>query len=153
MHPSTSRWLWAFLACVLWIGAPLPASAAPMSFQVKLDGAQQVPPVVTSGSGTADLTYDPATKVLTWNAVFSGLSGPAIMAHFHGPAPAGKNAGVLIWMSTKGKMDPVPSPIVGQATRTDVGAADLMAGNLYINIHTAKNKDGEIRGQVIPPAM
>jgi CHRD domain len=113
MHPSTSRWLWAFLACVLWIGAPLPASAAPMSFQVKLGGAQQVPPVATSGSGTADLTYDPATKVLTWNVVFSGLSGPAIMAHFHGPASAGKNAGVLIWMSTKGKMDPVPSPIVG----------------------------------------
>ena len=75
------------------------------------------------------------------------------MAHFHGPAPADKNAGVLIWMSPKGKMDPVPSPIVGQATLSDAEAADLMAGRLYINIHTAKNKDGEIRGQVIPPAM
>ena len=153
MHSSPSRWLWAFLACVLWTGSTLPASAARMSFQVKLNGAQQVPPVVTGGSGTADLTYDPATKVLTWKVVFSSLSGPAIMAHFHGPAPAGKNAGVLIWMSAKGKMEPVPTPIVGQATLTDPEAVDLMAGNLYINIHTAKNKDGEIRWQVIPPAM
>ena len=96
MQTSTSRWLWAMLVSVLWIGAPLLASAAPASFQVKLDGAQQVPSVQTGGSGTADLTYDPATKVLTWNVTFSGLSGPATMAHFHGPAPAGKNAGVEI---------------------------------------------------------
>jgi CHRD domain len=152
MHPSTSRWLWAILACVLWLGAPLLASAAPMSFKVKLDGAQQVPPVQTEGTGTADLTYDPATKVLTWNVTFSGLSGPATMAHFHGPAPAGKNAGVEIWISTKGKTE-APSPLKGQATLTDAQAADLMAGNLYINVHTAKNPNGEIRGQVAPPAM
>ena len=149
MQPSTSRWLWAILACVLWIGAPLLASAAPASFQVKLDGAQQVPAVQTGGSGTADLTYDPATKVLTWNVAFSGLSGPATMAHFHGPAPAGKNAGVEIWISTKGQ--PATSPLTGQATLTDAQAADLMAGNLYINVHTAKNPNGEIRGQVKPP--
>jgi hypothetical protein len=149
MQPSTSRWLWAILACVLWIGAPLLASAAPTSFQVKLDGAQQVPPVETAGAGTADLTYDPATKVLIWNVTFSGLSGPASMAHFHGPAPAGKNAGVEIWISTKGKT--ATSPLVGQATLTDAQAADLMAGNLYINVHTAKNPNGEIRGQVKPP--
>jgi hypothetical protein len=136
---------------VLWLGAPALASAAPVSFQVKLDGAQQVPPVQTNGSGTADLTYDSATHVLTWNVEFGGLSGPATMAHFHGPAPAGKNAGVLIWMSEKGKMDPVPSPLKGQATLTEAEAADLAAGNLYINIHTAAHKDGEIRGQVILP--
>ena len=149
MQPSRSRWLSAILVSVLWIGAPLLASAAPASFQVKLDGAQQVPPVQTAGSGTADLTYDPATKLLTWNVAFSGLSGPATMAHFHGPAPAGKNAGVEIWISTKGQ--PATSLLVGQATLTDAQAADLMAGNLYINVHTAKNPGGEIRGQVKPP--
>ena len=132
-------------------GAPGMASAAPVSFQVKLDGAQQVPPVQTNGSGTADLTYDAATHVLTWNVVFDGLSGPATMAHFHGPAAAGANAGVLIWMSEKGKMDPIPSPLKGQATLSDAEAADLTAGNLYINIHTAAHKDGEICGQVVLP--
>jgi len=107
--------------------------------------------VQTNGSGTADLTYDAATHVLTWNVVFDGLSGPASMAHFHGPAAAGANAGVLIWMSEKGKMDPVPSPLKGEATLSDAEAADLTAGHLYINIHTAAHKDGEIRGQVILP--
>ena len=68
-----------------------------------------------------------------------------------GPAAAGANAGVLIWMSEKGKMDPVPSPLKGQATLSEAEVADLTAGNLYINIHTAAHKDGEIRGQVILP--
>jgi hypothetical protein len=71
------------------------------------------------------------------------------MAHFHGPAPAGKNAGVEIWISKKGQA--ATSPLVGQATLTDAEAADLVAGNLYINVHTAKNPNGEIRGQVKPP--
>jgi hypothetical protein len=150
MHSLTTRWLWAVIACVLWLGTPMLASAAPVSFQVKLDGSQQVPPVQTSGSGTADLTYDSATHVLAWNIVFDGLSGPATMAHFHGPAAAGANAGVLVWISEKGKME-AASPLKGQATLTDAEAADLTAGNLYINIHTAAHKDGEIRGQVILP--
>jgi hypothetical protein len=72
------------------------------------------------------------------------------MAHFHGPAAAGANAGVLVWISEKGKME-AASPLKGQATLTDAEAADLTAGNLYINIHTAAHKDGEIRGQVILP--
>src|ERR1700686_143695 len=90
------------------------AQAAPVSFEVPLTGAQQVPPVQTPGSGSADLTYDPGTRVVTWNISFSGLSGQATMANFHGPAPAGKNAGVKIWLSKKGNMD-VTSPITGLA--------------------------------------
>ena len=43
-------------------------------------------------TGTADLTYDPATRVLTWNLNYSGLSGPATMVHFHGPAPRARTA-------------------------------------------------------------
>jgi CHRD domain len=52
--------------------------AAPVSFQVPLTGAQQVPPVQTPGSGSADLTYDPSTRIVTWNVTFSGLSDHAI---------------------------------------------------------------------------
>ena len=70
-----------------------PGIAAPMSFKVDLNGAQQVPPVQTGATGKADLTYDPATRVLTWNVSYSGLSGPATMAHFHGPAIAGQERG------------------------------------------------------------
>jgi hypothetical protein len=125
------------------------AWAAPESFSVDLTGAQQVPPVQTAGTGTADLTYDPATRVVTWSITYSGLSGPATMAHFHGPAAKGKNGPVLIWLSTKGS--PAPSPITGKATLTPAQAKEFTAGDWYVNVHTAAHPAGEIRGQVVPP--
>jgi CHRD domain len=70
------------------------------------------------------------------------VSGPATAAHIHGPAEAGKNAGVVIGFA---KPD---SPIEGSATLIDAQTADLAAGKLYINVHTAANEGGEIRGQV-----
>jgi hypothetical protein len=126
------------------------AQAAPVSFDVPLTGAQQVPPVQTPGSGSAKLTYDASTRVVTWNVTFSGLTSPTTMAHFHGPAPAGKNAGVKVWISQKGNMD-VTSPISGQATLSEDDAKMFEAGEMYINVHTKNNPNGEIRGQVMPP--
>ena len=66
------------------------ALADAMSFKVPLTGKECVPPVDTTGSGTADLTYDPATRVVTWNISYTGLSSPSTMAHFHGPAAEAK---------------------------------------------------------------
>ena len=126
-----------------------PGIAAPMSFKVDLNGAQQVPPVQTGATGTADLTYDPATRVLTWDVNHSGLSGPATMAHFHGPATQGKNAPPVIWLSEKGAA--VSNPIKGQAMLTPEQAQQMTAGEWYINVHTQANPGGEIRGQVTPP--
>jgi len=126
-----------------------PSQAAPQSFKVTLTGAQQVPPVQTSATGTADLSYDPATRVVTWSVTYSGLSGPATMAHFHGPAAAGKNGPPVIWLTEKGK--PVESPIKGEATLTPEQAQQFSAGEWYINVHTQTNPGGEVRGQVVPP--
>jgi hypothetical protein len=126
-----------------------PAMAAPMSFKVNLNGAQQVPPVQTGATGTADLTYDPATRMLTWNVSYGGLSGPATMAHVHGPAAQGKNGPPIIWLSEKGAA--VGNPIKGEATLTPEQAQQMMAGDWYINVHTQANPGGEIRGQVMPP--
>jgi hypothetical protein len=127
----------------------VPSHAAPLSFKVSLTGAEQVPPVQTAGTGTADLSYDAPTRVLTWSVTYSGLSGPATMAHFHGPAAAGKNAPPVIWLAEKGAA--VSSPIKGQATLTPEQAQQLTAGEWYINVHTPANPNGEIRGQVTPP--
>jgi hypothetical protein len=138
--------LLAGLACAGVVGM---AQAAPVSFSVPLTGAQQVPPVQTSGSGSAALTYDPDTRVVTWNITFSGLSSDATMAHFHGPAAAGANAGVAVWLSQKGAA--VTSPITGQATLTPAQAQEFTSGQLYINVHTKTNPNGEIRGQVVAP--
>lgn len=136
----------AGIAVLAWAG---PAPAATQSFSVPLTGAQQVPPVQSSGSGTAELTYDPATRVVTWDITYSGLSGPVTMAHFHGPAAAGKNAPVLVWLTKKGS--PVASPIKGEATLTPDQAKQFMAGEWYVNVHTQQHPAGEIRGQVKPP--
>lgn len=128
-----------FAACTI-IG--LPALADVVSYKAKLTGAQEVPPTASKGKGTANVTYDTATKKLTWTLKFSGLTGPATAAHFHGPAEPGKNAGVVV---------PIPgtaSPMTGSATLTDEQAADLTGGKWYVNVHTAENKGGEIRGEV-----
>ena len=109
-----------------------------------LDGKAEVPPVTSAATGTAELDYDPASKKLTWTVTYSGLSGPATAAHFHGPAEAGKNAGVAVAIPNAGT-----SPVSGSATLTDAQAADLVGGKYYINIHTAANPGGEIRGQVM----
>ena len=140
--------LTAAFGCLVWAGA---AQAAPESFQVQLSGEQEVPAVQTKGSGTADLTYDPKTRVITWSITYSGLSSPATMAHIHGPAAAGKNAPVEIWLSKKGK--PVGKTMKGRATLNKKEAQQLADGDLYINVHTKKHPAGEIRGQVVLPKM
>jgi len=118
-----------------------PASAEKL--KATLDGKSEVPATTTSGTGTADLNYDAASKKLSWTVTYSGLSGPATAAHFHGPAEAGKNAGVAVAIPNA-----AASPVKGEATLTDAQAADLLGGKYYINIHTAANPGGEIRGQV-----
>lgn len=112
-------------------------------FKASLNGKSEVPPNATAGTGTADIDYDPATKKLSWKLTYSGLTGPAKAAHFHGPAEAGKNAGVVVAIPGA-----TSSPADGSATLTDAQAADLEAGKLYVNVHTEANPGGEIRGQV-----
>lgn len=118
-----------------------PASAEKL--KATLDGKSEVPATTSSGTGTADLNYDAASKKLSWTVTYSGLSGPATAAHFHGPAEVGKNAGVAVAIPNA-----AASPVKGEATLTEAQAADLLGGKYYINIHTAANPGGEIRGQV-----
>jgi hypothetical protein len=148
MRISASRAL--LPVCLLGAGLwAAPCLAAPESFDVSLSGAQQVPAVTTGATGKAHLTYDPATRVVRWSITYGGLSGPVTMAHFHGPAAAGKNAGVQVWLAKQGS--PVDSPIKGEATLTPPQAKQFAAGEWYINLHTEANPSGEIRGQVLPP--
>lgn len=128
----------AFGAAIVFAG---PAFADKM--KATLDSKSQVPPNTSTATGTAEIDYDPASKKLDWKVTYTGLSGPATAAHFHGPAEAGKNAGVAVAIPNAGT-----SPVSGSATLTDAQAADLVAGKYYINIHTAANPGGEIRGQV-----
>ena len=116
---------------------------SPTKFSARLDSRQETPkprgePVRAGGSFTATLT---GTK-LTWKLTFSHLSGPAVAAHIHSGA--------------KRKPGPVIVPLCGPCKTTSVGSAKvsaavakaLQSGNTYVNVHTAKNPNGEIRGQI-----
>lgn len=122
------------------------AYADTVALKANLQPSSEVPPRVSKGHGALDATFDTSTKILTWTATYSELSGPATMAHFHGPAPVGQNAKVQVPIDKNA----LPSPIKGQANLTDAQVTDLMAGQWYFNIHTEQNPSGEIRGQVMP---
>lgn len=132
------------LAAALLVSAfSAPAFAEMVKMTATLDGSQQTPALTVPGKGSAEVTYDTDTKMLSWTVEYSGLSSAPAAGHFHGPAGLGENAGVAI--PFEGSLE---SPIKGSTTLTDAQAADLLAGKYYINIHTPANKGGEIRGQV-----
>ena len=141
----TSTILRSTVAAITFVGAlalATPSMAAMMNFKASLNGKSEVPANTTGGTGTVTATYDTDSKKLTWKGSYSGLTGPATAAHFHGPASAGKNAGVMVPISPNG-----PS-FEGSATLNDAQAKALMDGDMYVNVHTAANKGGEIRGQL-----
>ncbi len=112
-------------------------------FKATLSGGSEVPPTTSTGTGTATVTLYTATKKLSWDVAYSGLTGPAMAAHIHGPADPGQNAGVVVPFKV------TASPLKGAKTLTAAQEADLEAGKYYVNIHTAANKGGEIRGQLL----
>jgi hypothetical protein len=132
----------------LALALAIPASQAEtVKYAATLNGASEVPATDSKGTGEATLTYDTASKKLTYTLTYSGLTGDALAAHFHGPAVAGANGGIEAPITIG------PSPIKGEATLTDQKAADLADGKWYVNIHTKEHPGGEIRGQVTKAGM
>jgi len=134
----------AGLACAAFAVAA-PARAETVTLKASLNPSNEVPPAKGNGTGEVTATYDTASKRLAWKGTYSGLTGPATMAHFHGPAGPGKNAGMAlpIFAGAAAK-----SPFAGIATLTDSQARQLLAGEWYVNVHTRANTAGEIRGQL-----
>ena len=134
----------AGLATASLAGCGMMSKSNTASFSGAMNAASEVPPNMTRGSGMAEAWLNKDTNVLKYKITYTGLSGPTTGAHFHGPAAAGANAGVVLPFANPA------SPIEGQATLTPAQAADLMSGKWYANIHTAANPAGEIRGQMLP---
>lgn len=135
------------LCTMLAVGLGPAAQATVIPWRAMLDQAQEIPaPVAVPGAaGRAFGTVDDITGELSWNIAWTGLSGPALAMHFHGPAPLGGTAGVQVNI---GDISGLTSPSVGMTTITADQVADLKDGLWYINIHTELNPPGEIRGQV-----
>jgi hypothetical protein len=132
------------ITIVAFAAVASPAIAAKTTFTADLNGLSEVPPTDSKAKGKGDFTYDDTSKKLTWTITYSGLSDKAKSAHLHGPAKEGENAGPMITLS------PLASPIKGAAILTEDQAKALLGGNMYVNVHTAKYPDGEIRGQLKP---
>ena len=134
----------AITGCDMMPQAVPPAPDANLvTFTTQLRAANEVPPNASPASGTVDAVFNKDTSQLRWKVSFTGLSGPATAAHFHGPAAVGTNAGVVLpWAQ------PITSPMEGRATLSPTQAADLLAGRWYANIHTAAHPGGEVRGQM-----
>ena len=139
------------LLAALLVGCAAPKAGRPPSdrpnlaaFSAHLSGAAQVPPVRSAGSGRVDAVLDRQTRLLRWRVTYSGLSGPLVAGHFHGPAGPGSVAGVALrWPPAR------PSPLEGRATLTPAQASDLLAGRWYASLYTAEFPGGELRGQLI----
>ena len=126
-----------FAATSLTLGM---ATAADMN--VTLTGDQEVPPVKSAGTGKGTIAIN-SDMTVTGSISTTGISGTA--AHIHDAAP-GKNGPVVIPLTKSGDKYSVPAG----AKLTDAQMADFKAGNLYVNVHTAANPDGEMRAQLKP---
>lgn len=136
----------AFATAVLAAGCSMnPMGTHAPALGARLSAAAEVPPNNSAGSGSLEARYNTDTQVLKWKVTYTGLSGPVTAAHFHGPAAAGTNTGVVVPFSGS-----LASPIEGEAKLSAIQASDLLAGKWYVNLHTAANPGGEIRGQVTP---
>jgi hypothetical protein len=111
--------------------------------KVTLSGGEEVPPVTTSASGMGTITVND-DKTVSGSVTTKGVMGLA--AHIHAAAP-GKNGPPIITLTKEG--DDKWSVPAG-AKLTDEQYAAFKAGNLYVNVHSAANKPGEIRGQLKP---
>ncbi len=136
----------ALLASVLALAACniTPTLSGTRTMLTSLSGAGEVPLVNSAGTGSAETSYNIDTHLLRWTVTYSGLSGPVTGGHFHGPAMAGQNAPVAVPFTGS-----LASPISGSVILTPAQTSDLLAGKWYINLHTAANPGGEIRGQVV----
>src|SRR5712671_3889205 len=162
------------LLAALMLQAP-PTYAIPITFVANLSGANEVPPVVSPGTGLATVILDPTAQTLQVNATFSGLTSNDVAAHIHCCAPLGTNAGVATTVPTfpglplgvtsgtySSQVFDLTQPLIynpafitlkgGIAQAEAALIAGIEGGQTYFNIHTVNIPGGEIRGQLFAVA-
>jgi hypothetical protein len=117
-------------------------SSSGKSVNVRLSGADEVPPVSAGGSGSGNFTIADDGSV-SGSVSTNGVQGT--MAHIHQGAK-GQNGPVIVPLAKNGDTYSAPAG----AKLTDAQMQAFKAGNLYVNVHTASNKGGEVRGQLQP---
>ena len=129
--------------CALVLSAPSLAAPRTTTWTAALSSGQEVPKQVVKDSSAHGLFKATLSgKTLKWKLTFAKLTGPATQAHIH-MAPKGKSGDVVVPLCA-----PCTSSMTGTATVTSDEVSALKKHRLYVNVHTAKNPNGEIRGQL-----
>jgi hypothetical protein len=157
------------IALILTLALPcLGWAATPPTFTAQLTGAQEVPPVKTAATGQAVFKLSPDGKFIHYQLKVDKLSN-ITMAHIHLGQP-GKNGAVVVWLYpasgpppalkpgtltgtlAEGKITPknLTGPFKGKPLATLIKVMEN--GGAYVNVHTTKAPEGEIRGQIGPSA-
>jgi hypothetical protein len=166
------------LTATLLLGCAQTAQANPIEFTASLLGANETPPVVSAGTGTADVFYDPTAHTLQVNVTFSGLTGTSTASHIHcctalpfqtttptamvatqTPTFPGFPLGVTNGVYNSPTFDLTlasswnPAFITNHGGTTAQAEADLAAGlfgnKAYLNVHSSFAGGGEIRGVLV----
>jgi hypothetical protein len=117
--------------------------ASAVDVKVTLSGSQEVPPVTTSATGSGTITVA-ADQSISQNIKTTEVTGTA--AHIH-LAPSGTNGPVIVPLTKDGDNGWTGGP---GAKLQDAHYQAFKDGNLYVNVHSAANQGGEIRGQIKP---
>lgn len=140
-------------AAITTLGLASPALADIFAFiQMPLTPTQEVPAITNSnGYGRITALYDNVTKVLTYNVTWQLNTGATVTnAHFHSPSAVGAaSAPVAVAVPTTGMLGLNAGRAASAVTLTTAQETDLLAGNMYFNIHSTLAAGGELRGQMI----
>jgi hypothetical protein len=115
-----------------------------------MEGSQEVPAVVSTGTGSVEYTYNFKTKNLTYKATWANLNDSAISMHIHGLAGRGQNAGIFQSFTLIAAQRRKEGTYTGTLIidNTGIKEADLLAGKYYLNLHSKVNITGELRAQL-----
>jgi hypothetical protein len=130
-------------SCSLYMSTP---TVPKTDLRAPLSGAAEVPPTDSRGSGYFEAVYRPSSKILEYRLNLVGLSGPITTGYLQGPAAPGETGPQVV---------PINIPIYDYtiwdgATLTEEQAAQVVAGQWYVNVMTLQYPGGEIRGQLLP---
>jgi hypothetical protein len=143
------------LAVILLSGCKKDEMEDPVSLikktTVLLSGGQEVPAVTTTGTGTAEISYDPTMKMITYKITWQlGLpTATTTNMHFHGAETGSDLVSSGVALGITGFATGSSGVLNGMTIAlTDVQAAQLLAGKWYVNIHSSTVGSGELRGNI-----
>lgn len=130
---------------ILFLFVAVIARSQTTYFKAVMDGSQEVPANASFASGVVIVKYDATTKSFQLTGDYQNLTTALSGSHVHSPAAPGATAGVLFAITNTGGTS---GTLKASATLTLAQEADLVAGNMYVNVHSSTYTGGEIRGQL-----